>query len=141
MIEIQTKYKEMIKFGAVGVFATLLHWAIYYFILYLLGDLASNKIYTNFAYFTGYSISLIANFYLTTYFTFKSTVSFRKFAGFCAAHGVNMLLHFLLLNLFLYLGVSEKVANIPVFLIAVPINFLLVRFVFKKNNKKEDESK
>lgn len=140
-MEIQNKYKEMIKFGAVGVFATLLHWGIYYLILYILGDSSSNKLYANIAYFTGYTISLIVNFFLTTYFTFNSTVSLRKFTGFCAAHGVNMLLHFLLLNLFLGFGVSEKIANIPVFLIAVPINFLLVRFVFKKNQTNGIESK
>ena len=35
------------------------------------------------------------------------------------------------LNFFLWLGVSEGLAPIPVFCIVIPINFLLVRFVFK----------
>lgn len=131
----------MLKFGVVGVFATLLHWAIYYLILYVFRNFSSNGVYANIAYFIGYTISLIVNFFLTSFFTFKSSVSKKKFVGFCGAHGVNMLLHFLLLNLFLRLGVSAKIANIPVFFIAVPINFLLVRFVFKKNQANGSEDK
>ena len=47
------------------------------------------------------------------------------------AHIVNYLLHMALLNLFLFMGISKTWAPIPVFAIAIPINFLLVRFVFK----------
>jgi hypothetical protein len=32
----------------------------------------------------------------------------------------------------LWLGVNENFAPIPVYCIAVPVNFMLVRFVFRK---------
>jgi hypothetical protein len=45
---------------------------------------------------------------------------------------VNYLLHMLFLNLFLWIGVAEQWAPIPVYCLVVPINFLLVRTVFKR---------
>jgi len=47
------------------------------------------------------------------------------------AHGVNYLLHMVLLNLFIWIGVRQEFAPLPVFAIAIPVNFILVRFVFK----------
>jgi putative flippase GtrA len=51
------------------------------------------------------------------------------------AHVVNWLLQLALLNTFLWMGVSKEWAPIPVFVISVPVNFLLVRFVFTSKNK------
>lgn len=85
----------------------------------------------NVAYTTGYVISFIVNFYLTSYFTFGTTPSWKKLVGMGGAHLVNYLLHIILLNVFLYLGVSKAWAPVPVFAIAIPVNFLFVRFVFK----------
>jgi putative flippase GtrA len=56
------------------------------------------------------------------------------------AHAVNYLLHMVLLNLFLWLGMSNELAPLPVFAIAIPVNFLLVRFVFK-HKKNDDETR
>ena len=42
------------------------------------------------------------------------------------------LLHMGLLNLSLWMGIPKPLAPIPVFAIAIPVNFLLVRFVFKR---------
>ena len=115
--------KEFIRFGVVGVLATALHYGIYYFLQ------SFNNV--NVAYTTGYVISFIVNFYLTSYFTFGTTPSWKKLVGMGGAHLVNYLLHIILLNVFLYLGVSKAWAPVPVFAIAIPVNFLFVRFVFK----------
>ena len=115
--------KEFIRFGVVGVLATALHYGIYYFL--------QSFINVNVAYTTGYVISFIVNFYLTSYFTFGTTPSWKKLVGMGGAHLVNYLLHIILLNVFLYLGVSQAWAPVPVFAIAIPVNFLFVRFVFK----------
>ena len=114
--------KEFIRFGVVGVLATALHYGIYYFL--------QSFINVNVAYTTGYVISFIVNFYLTSYFTFGTTPSWKKLVGMGGAHLVNYLLHIILLNVFLYLGVSKAWAPVPVFAIAIPVNFLFVRFVF-----------
>lgn len=55
---------------------------------------------------------------------------------------MNYGLHLCLLNAFLALGVTEVWAPLPVFAIAIPVNFLLVRFVFKRGKKaKHSEAK
>lgn len=51
--------------------------------------------------------------------------------GMGGAHIVNYLLHMALLNLFLFIGIAKAWAPVPIFAIAIPINFLLVRLVFK----------
>lgn len=84
------------------------------------------------AYGVGYVISFVANFYLTSWFTFRSTPSWRKLGGMIGAHTVNFLLHMILLNAFLWMGLKAQWAPLPVFAIVIPLNFLLVRYVFKK---------
>lgn len=119
--------REFLKFGIVGGLCTALHYGIYY--------LLQLHINVNIAYTIGYILSFIANFYLTSFFTFRTTPSWKKLIGMGGAHAVNYALHILLLNLFLRLGIHQEWAPIPVFAIAIPVNFLLVRFVFK--HKKE----
>jgi len=120
---INSKLIEFFRFVIVGIVATAIHYGLYYVL--------QTHINVNIAYSTGYLISFVCNFYLTSYFTFKVKPSFRKLFGLGGAHIVNYLIHIMLLNLFLYIGVSKPLAPIPVFMIAVPVNFLLVRFVFK----------
>lgn len=117
---------EFIRFVMVGIFATALHYGLYYVL--------QGTINVNVAYTLGYALSFIANFYLTAYFTFGRKPSWSKALGFGGAHLVNYLLHIGLLNLFIWLGVSKPLAPFPVFAIAIPINFLLVRFVFKSKS-------
>lgn len=118
------QFPEFVRFVMVGVLATALHYGLY-FVFQLLVNV-------NVAYTIGYVLSFIANFYLTAYFTFGKKPSWKKAVGFGGAHLVNYLLHIGLLNLFLWLGISKPLAPFPVFAIAIPVNFLLVRFVFSK---------
>lgn len=119
--------REFIKFVIVGGLCTALHYGIYYIL--------QIHINVNVAYSLGYIMSFITNFYLTSYFTFKSSPSWKKLFGMGGAHAVNYAIHILLLNLFLRMGISQEWAPIPVFAIAIPVNFLLVRFVFKNKEK------
>lgn len=118
---------ELFRFGIVGSMATALHYGIYYVFQLFVN--------VNVAYTLGYVLSFIANFYLTAYFTFGSRPSWKKLAGMGGAHAVNYALHLMLLNLFLRIGVPQVWAPVPVFAIAIPVNFLLVRFVFKQKEK------
>ena len=116
---------EFVRFILVGVFATALHYGIYL--------LLQRLINVNIAYTLVYALSFIANFYLTAYFTFGKKPSWGKAFGFGGAHLFNYLLHIGLLNIFLWLGLPKPFAPVPVFVIAIPVNFLLVRFVFKRH--------
>lgn len=122
-MKLSRKIREFIRFGMVGVFATALHYGIYY--------LLQRFIEVNIAYTSGYLISLVANFYLTAYFTFGTRPSWKRAGGFGGAHLINYLLHMGLLNLFLWMGLPKVWAPLPVFAIAIPVNFVLVRFVFR----------
>ena len=111
----------------VGIFATALHYG-FYFVL-------QQAIDVNIAYTLGYLLSFLANFYLTARFTFGRKPSWSRAFGFGGAHLCNYLLHIVLLNLFLGMGVPKPLAPVPVFAVAIPVNFLLVRFVFKRKER------
>lgn len=116
-------FYEIIRFGIVGVIATIIHYGIY---------LVFNLIIVSWiAYSIGYGISFLGNFYLSNKFTFKTKPTFKKGIGFGLSHFINYLLQVILLSVFIKLGIPDKYAPIPVFCIAVPVNFLMVRFVLK----------
>lgn len=115
---------EIVRFGIVGVVATALHYGIYW----LLNDLMN----VNVAYTLGYFISFVVNYLLSARFTFRRKKSVKNGFGFGVAHVFNYLLQICLLNLFIWLGVSKSQAPVPVYCIAIPTNFLIVRFVFRK---------
>lgn len=115
---------EFIRFAIVGVIATLIHYGLYLVLKQLIN--------LNVSYTAGYLISLACNFFLTAKFTFQTEASVRRGAGFIISHIVNYLLHMVLLNLFIKAGVPSSYAPLPVYCIAIPVNFLLVRTVFRK---------
>jgi len=124
------KLREFIRFAIVGVIATAIHYGIYLALLHAFH--LENEIWTNIVYAIGYVISWFCNLFLTARFTFREKVTFKRGVGFAVSHGVNFLLHIAFLNFFMWLGVPSKLAPIPVYCIVVPINFVLVRTVFKR---------
>lgn len=125
-----TKMKQFIRFAIVGALATAIHYGLYLLIVWA-NDIGEDEtLYTNIAYSIGYVVAWCANFYLSAHFTFQSNTSLKRGIGFALSHGVNYVLHIFFLNLFLWLGLSETIAPIPVFCIVIPINFILVRYVF-----------
>ena len=117
-------FGQAIRFCIVGVMAVAIHYAIYLLLKQWMVHVV--------AFAIGYFISFIANFFMTAKFTFKKDATTKKGVGFLGAHIINFILQTSLLQLFLWLGVDENFAPIPVYCIAVPVNFMLVRFVFIK---------
>lgn len=126
----KTSFREFIRFCIVGVVATGIHYGIYLALIY--GIHLENEIWTNAAYTLGYVISFCCNMWLTAHFTFKEKLNVKRGAGFAISHAINYGLHMGFLNLFLWFGVPDQWAPIPVYCLVVPINFILVRTVFKK---------
>lgn len=116
-------FRKFFKFLVVGIIATAIHYLIYWIL--------KQKMNISIAYSIGYGLSLICNLYLTCVFTFKKKATLKNGVGFGFAHIINYLLHLLFLNIFLLIGIPSNWAPIPVFCIVVPINFLLVRYVFR----------
>lgn len=122
-----SRFREVVRFGIVGVIATLIQYGIYYLFNAVVGWGATTSLTI------GYVISFVFNFFLSNYFTFKTRPTVKKGVGFMASHGINYLLQIVFLNLYMFLGVPETWAPIPMFITVVPINFLLVRFVLKSS--------
>lgn len=115
---------QLLRFGIVGIIATFCHYSVYLIL--------QRWVNASIAYSLGYALSFICNFILTCIFTFKSNATVKKGFGFGIAHLTNYILHIVLLNFCLWLGLSNEWAPLPVFCIAIPVNFLLVRLVFVK---------
>lgn len=115
---------QMLRFAVVGIIATAIHYVVYLHVLHFFSE--------GIAYSIGYAVSFVCNFILTCLFTFRRKASAKLGAGFVFAHTVNYFLQVSLLKAFLWIGVSNTIAPIHVYCIAVPVNFVLVRYVFKQ---------
>ena len=102
---------QIMRFGVVGAVSTAIHLSIYW--------LLQHFINVNIAYSAGYFLSLA-----------------RNGAGFAGAHIFNYFLQIGLFNFFLWIGLHRLLAPFAVLMIAVPTNFVIVRFVFKHFSKK-----
>lgn len=118
---------EILRFGIVGTTAMLIHYGIYYVLLPFIDR--------NIAYTIGYFLSFLCNYLMSSYITFRVKPSFRRFYRFLCSHGINYFMYIGLFNFFYWMGVSAKYAPLPVYLIAVPLSFLLVRYAMVKGKK------
>lgn len=129
------KLGEVVRFGIVGVTATLLQYAIYWALIQFIGDdtpSSRQHLLTSVAMTVGYLLSFVFNFFASTRFTFRVKANAKRGAGFVFSHCVNYFLQMLTLNFFLWVGVPKALAPIPMFCVCVPVNFLLVRFFLKR---------
>lgn len=122
------KFWQFVRFCIIGTCAAAVHYGIYFLLQWMNCPL-------NIAYTAGYLISFVGNFYATNYFTFRTVPSWQKLIGFGGSHLVNYLLHIVLFDLFLWVGVHHLVAPPLVMLCVLPIQFLILRFVFVKKEK------
>lgn len=124
---IPEKWRQPIRFCIVGGLATLIHYGIYL--------LLQLWIWVWLAYTLGYAISFCVNYLLTNYFTFRTRPTTKNGVGFVVSHVINYSLHMILLELFLWMGLSSELAPIPVYVIVPIVNFLILRYVFTKFSK------
>lgn len=131
LLKSQSKKAQALRFMMVGGFATVLQYGVYVVFVEVV------KVPAVVSTIISYAISFIFNFILTSRFTFKSKTNAAKGIGFTLSHLVNMGLQTGLVAIFKGL-VGKTLALIPALIICVPVNFLLVRFVFtsKVMNKK-----
>lgn len=116
---------EIVRFGIVGIVATTIQYALYYVFLKLC-------ISPGWSFTVSYGVSWLCNFVLSARFTFKKEPNIKRGIGFALSHGFNYVIQLVSLNLFIWNGVSEALAPLFVYCICIPINFLMVRFVFNK---------
>ena len=118
------KFGQFVRFVLNGVLSSAIHYAIYYVLLFWT--------IANIAYITGYLVSFVSNFFLTSYFTFRTKPTLKRFIGFSGSHALNFGLHVVLFNIFLWLGVHELIIPLLVIGIAMMVQFFILRLVFVK---------
>ena len=118
------KFGQFVRFVLNGVLSSAIHYGIYYVLLFWT--------IANIAYITGYLVSFVSNFFLTSYFTFRTKPTLKRFIGFSGSHALNFGLHVVLFNIFLWLGVHELIIPLLVIGIAMMVQFFILRFVFVK---------
>ena len=117
------RYKKLVRFGITGVVSTIVTYIVYYICL----TFANPTI----AFLIGYFVAFIVNYIMTLTFTFKVKASAKNGFGFVVSNVFNFLLCELFLNIFISIGVAKQWAPIPMYVVCIPINFLLVRYVMK----------
>ena len=132
----QSRLSEIIRFGMVGGIATCLQYGLYVVFVHAVGTtpVVSTII--------SYAISFIANFFLSSYFTFHSSPNALKGIGFTLSHLINMGMQVGLVAIFKGI-VGPTLALLPALGICIPVNYLLVRFALTSRlfqSKKEKGS-
>lgn len=127
------KRGQFIRFCINGCLSVAIQYAVYWLLLQLTdasGD--AQNIKANISYALSYLVSFCCNFIITSYWTFHSRPSWKRLAGFGSSHIVNFFVQLGFLNLYLWLGIPKELAAILAMGSAVPINFAMLHFVYKK---------
>ena len=124
------KYAQFVRFCANGVLAVAIQYGVYLLLVQWINPFAANTV--------GYAVSFCVNFIITSYWTFRSRPSWRKLAGFGGSHIVNYLCQQAFLALFLWAGIAKEYAAIMAMGSAVPVNFMILRVIYKKKPDRPD---
>lgn len=118
-----SKLLELLRFGIVGIIATIVLYLTYWLFLRWLNPTLSYSI--------GYFLAFIANYLLTTSFTFKVKKTVKNGVGFVLSNITNYLVSIGLLNIFLHIGVNDRIAPIATIMLGTLSNYIIVRTVMK----------
>lgn len=115
---------EVIRFALVGGFCTVLQYGMYVVFYLAVGvpPVVSTII--------SYAISFVANFLLSSFFTFNSDPNAKKGLAFAASHLINMGMQTGFVAIFKGI-VGGTLALLPALAICVPTNYFMVRYAFK----------
>lgn len=132
------KRAEALRFVAVGGFATVLQYGMYVVFVHAVGTTAVVSTMIS------YAISFVANFFLSSYFTFRSNPNAKKGLAFTLSHLINMGMQTGFVAIFKGI-VGPTLALLPALAICVPVNFFLVRYaftakIFQSKKSKLDEN-
>ena len=134
------KYRSAVRFVLVGALGTGIQYGIYYLLLDIFQrhwqDLG---ILTSVAFTAGFIIEMICNYFITSFYTFKMRPSWKNAGGFLFGRAINYVLQLLLLNLLIWLHLSEEYSGILAIMLAGVINYFVLLPFYK--DKKRDSHK
>lgn len=115
---------QFLRFCVNGGVCAGIHYATYAFLQIWIN--------VNIAFSIGYLFGFLFNYFSTTYFTFQTHPSWKRFFGFTCSHIVNYLVNMAFFNILLYLNIHRLIAPLLAMTIAMLINFVILKFVFRK---------
>lgn len=118
------------RFVAVGLVATAIQYGVYCLLLRWAGPSVS--------FTAGTVVSIVCNYFMSSRITFRVATSLRRFVSFALSHALNYFVQIVLLNLFIGLGVSARLAPLPVYALAVPVNYVTVRYALTRRGGHAD---
>lgn len=121
-----SKMHEFIRFCIVGFLCTAIDAALFYAL--------RTVVPYQLSLICAYIFSLLVNYFLTVYWTFKVRPNFKNLIGIVSAHLFNLfVIRIGLMFVFVELmSVSDQIAYLPTLLISVVSNFLIIQFVVNK---------
>ena len=127
-----TETRQFIRFCIVGGTCAIIDAIVFYIVRLF----APYQV----ALVSGYIISLCVNYFLTIYWTFKTSPSAHNFIGIIGAHMFNLFvvrmgLMWLFVEVFEW---DDSIAYIPMAIISAVTNFLVIRIVVKFSKKKSN---
>lgn len=125
------KRKEILRFAITGTLVTIILYVVYLPLSFIMSDQPGK------AYSIGFAVSFMSNFLLSNYYTFKTKPTFEKGVLFCIVQLINYLLQIVCFQFFIFIGVSNIWAPVPVWIFIFPINFILMRLSLKSNSISE----
>lgn len=125
------KRKEILRFAITGTLVTIILYGVYLPLSYIMYDQPGK------AYSIGFAVSFISNFLLSNYYTFKTKPTLEKGILFCVVQFINYMLQIVCFQFFIFIGVSNIWAPVPVWAFIFPINFILMRLSLKSNSVNE----
>lgn len=123
IVQSRSRKAEIFRFIITGGFCTLLQYGVYVVFV------DAVKISPVLSTLVSYAISFVANFLLSSFFTFHSSPNAKKGLAFLCSHLINMGLQTGLVAVF-SLFLEDTLALLPALAICVPVNYFMVRFAF-----------
>ena len=130
------KYRSAVRFMFVGAFGTGLQYGIYYLLLdFFQRQWPEVAILTSLAFTIGFVMEMICNYFLTNFYTFKVRPTWKNAGGFLFGRAINYFIQLLLLNILIWLHMSEEWAGLVAIALAGVINYFVL-LPFYKDKKK-----
>ncbi|WP_117160820.1 GtrA family protein [Paraliobacillus sp. X-1268] len=119
--------QEFIKFIIVGIINTCNYYAVYLFVhaYWEINYLASH--------ITGFILSLIISFFLSSYFTFQVKPTVLKFIQFPVTQVINIIVSSIFIYVFVeYFVLGSTIAPIVSMIFTVPLTFFVTGKILRK---------
>lgn len=116
-------FGRFVRFGVVGVLNTGIYYACYLVLRLVIPYLA--------AHVCAFVIAMVCSYFLNCYITFRTRPTWRAFALFPLSTAANFVITTVGLPVMVQVfGLDERIAPLPVAMIAIPITYVVTHLVF-----------